>query len=198
MAPKWTSNALGLDVADDAEDVGDEARRSKWKKRTLAELFRGAEKKHATRLTQEEIDAEAELMKGLAEVEAQAEAEEDARLDDGTVEISSEEEYRMKPHFVPTTFYGQLQYIFVVRLPPSDELGLKEEETLILAAVSECQVNAHNTAGMHYYQKEGPLQVVDMTAVQCLVGRIRTTDGRFWATIDRSRSCARPYYDPEE
>ncbi|KAJ7875710.1 hypothetical protein B0H14DRAFT_3436963 [Mycena olivaceomarginata] len=77
-------------ATDDAEDVGDEARRSKWKKRTLAELFGGAEKKHATRLTQEEIDAEAELMKGLAEVEAQAEAEEDARL---AVEIASEEEY---------------------------------------------------------------------------------------------------------
>ncbi|KAJ7498446.1 hypothetical protein B0H11DRAFT_1909483 [Mycena galericulata] len=102
--PKWTLNALGLDVADDAEDAGDEACRSKWKKQTLAELFGGADRsvhkdvvyvdtKHATRLTQEEIDAEAELMKGLAEVEAQAEVEEDARLDDGAVEIASEEEY---------------------------------------------------------------------------------------------------------
>ena len=35
--------------------------------------------------------AEAELMKGLAEVEAQAEAEKDARLDDGAGEITSEE-----------------------------------------------------------------------------------------------------------
>jgi len=97
---KWVADAQAAaadedadTVADDAEDVGDKARRSKWKKRTLAELFGGAEKKHATRLTQEEIDAEAELMKGLAEVEAQAEAEEDARLDDGAVEIASEDEY---------------------------------------------------------------------------------------------------------
>ncbi|KAJ7751786.1 ribonuclease H-like domain-containing protein [Mycena maculata] len=50
-------------------------------------------KKHAERLSQEEIDAEAVLMKGLADAERHAEAEEDARLDDGAVEIPSEDEY---------------------------------------------------------------------------------------------------------
>ncbi|KAJ7845937.1 hypothetical protein B0H14DRAFT_2357867, partial [Mycena olivaceomarginata] len=69
---------------------------------------------------------------------------------------------------------------------------------LSLAAVTECKMNAHNSAGMQYFQKEGSLEVIDMTAVQCLVERIKTTDGRYWAIIDRSRSCARPYYDPEE
>ncbi|KAJ7760892.1 ribonuclease H-like domain-containing protein [Mycena maculata] len=66
---------------------------SKWKKRTLTELFGGSQKKHAERLSQEEIDAEAVLMKGLADAERHAEAEEDARLDDGAVEIPSEDEY---------------------------------------------------------------------------------------------------------
>ncbi|KAJ7724310.1 ribonuclease H-like domain-containing protein [Mycena maculata] len=66
---------------------------SKWKKRTLTELFGGSQKKHAEQLSQEEIDAEAVLMKGLADAERHAEAEEDARLDDGAVEIPSEDEY---------------------------------------------------------------------------------------------------------
>lgn len=36
---------------------------------------------------------EAVLMKGLVDAERRAEAEEDARLDDGAVEIPSEDEY---------------------------------------------------------------------------------------------------------
>ncbi|KAJ6549510.1 hypothetical protein B0H10DRAFT_1969012 [Mycena sp. CBHHK59/15] len=67
-------------------------RDSKWKKTTLAQLFGGA-KKHAKRLLQEEIEAEVKLMVSLVEAEALAEVEEDAQLDDGAVDIGSEEEY---------------------------------------------------------------------------------------------------------
>ncbi|KAJ6629092.1 hypothetical protein B0H10DRAFT_1939988 [Mycena sp. CBHHK59/15] len=66
---------------------------SKWKKTALAQLFGGVKKKHTERLSQEEIEAEAKLMVSLVEAEALAEAEEDAWLDDGAVEIGSEEEY---------------------------------------------------------------------------------------------------------
>ncbi|KAJ6552527.1 hypothetical protein B0H10DRAFT_1968382 [Mycena sp. CBHHK59/15] len=62
-------------------------------KPSLAELFCGSKKKHAERLSQDEIDAEASLMVLLAEAEAIAEAEEDAQLDDGAVEIASDDEY---------------------------------------------------------------------------------------------------------
>ncbi|KAJ7433002.1 hypothetical protein FB451DRAFT_1476747 [Mycena latifolia] len=40
---------------------------SKWKKKTLRELFGGATKKHVSRLSQNEIDVEAALMAALAE-----------------------------------------------------------------------------------------------------------------------------------
>jgi hypothetical protein len=70
-------------------------------------------------------------------------------------------------------------------------------ETIILAAISECKITAHNDLDMHYYRDEGALQVVDISTVQCLVGRIKTTNGRDWAIIDRSGSLARPYYDPD-
>ncbi|KAJ6609113.1 hypothetical protein B0H10DRAFT_1954856 [Mycena sp. CBHHK59/15] len=45
------------------------------------------------RLSQEEIEAEGALMEALRHAEVDADAEEDARLDDGAVEIHSEDEY---------------------------------------------------------------------------------------------------------
>ena len=65
----------------------------KWKKKTLTQLFWGATQKHVSRLSQKEIDAEAALMVALADAEALADADEDDRLDDGAVEIDSDEEY---------------------------------------------------------------------------------------------------------
>ncbi|KAJ7882909.1 ribonuclease H-like domain-containing protein [Mycena leptocephala] len=96
---KWIGDAQAAEAeeTDSNSDSDDEAaarpRDSKWKKRTLAQLFGGSIKKHAERLSQAEIDAEAELMVSLVEAEALADAEEDARLDDGAVEVGSEEEY---------------------------------------------------------------------------------------------------------
>jgi hypothetical protein len=57
-----------------------------WKAITLARLFRG-QNKHPSQLLPVEIDAKSELMQALAEVD------EDEQLDDGTVEILSEDEY---------------------------------------------------------------------------------------------------------
>ncbi|KAF7348742.1 hypothetical protein MVEN_01393300 [Mycena venus] len=105
---------------------------------------------------------------------------------------------RLAPRFIPVDFYGQLQNIFVVKLPPADELNLTEETTHILAAVTQCEITAKNDLDMHYYHKEGPLQVVDITTLQCVVGRVKTTDKRHWVIIDRSGSMARAYYDPDD
>ncbi|KAJ7787859.1 hypothetical protein B0H14DRAFT_2399057, partial [Mycena olivaceomarginata] len=104
---------------------------------------------------------------------------------------------RLAPRFVPVTFYGQLQNIFVVKLPPSPELGLEENATLILAAIRKCNITLRNDLDMHYYQKDGPVEVVDISSVQCLVGRIKTTDKKNWAIIDRSGDLARPSWDPD-
>ncbi|KAJ6559311.1 hypothetical protein B0H10DRAFT_1845888 [Mycena sp. CBHHK59/15] len=101
-------------------------------------------------------------------------------------------------YFQPKTFYGQLQHIFVVKIPRAWELQLTEETTLILVAIRTCEVNTHNDLDMHYYQKDGRLEVVDMTSVQCLVGRFKTTNGKHWVIVDRSGNLARPYYDGED
>lgn len=60
-------------------------RAKKWVKTSLAVLFGGAMKKPVIKIPQTELDREAELMEALAE------AEEDARPDDGAIECSDDE-----------------------------------------------------------------------------------------------------------
>ncbi|KAJ6629696.1 hypothetical protein B0H10DRAFT_1939670 [Mycena sp. CBHHK59/15] len=92
---RWVADAEAAEAeAADNPDSDDGPPLSKWKKMTLAELFGGSKKKHAKpRLSQEEIDGEGVLMENLADSEALADAEGDARLDDGAVEIQSNDEY---------------------------------------------------------------------------------------------------------
>ncbi|KAJ6624566.1 ribonuclease H-like domain-containing protein [Mycena sp. CBHHK59/15] len=106
---KWIEDAQAAEAeeTDDSSDSDDDdntkfpaqltpaarPRNSKWKKKTLAQLFGGSQKKHAERLSQEEIEAEADLMDALVQAETLADAEEDARPDEGAVEIGSDEEY---------------------------------------------------------------------------------------------------------
>jgi hypothetical protein len=65
--------------------IGDR-RATAWKPVTLTNLF-GGQSKCPSQLLPVEIDAELELMQALAEVEK------DQCLDDGAVEIHSEDEY---------------------------------------------------------------------------------------------------------
>ena len=70
----------------------------------------------------------------------------------------------------PWVLFGQLQNIFVISLKPSPALKLIKNTTLILVAIHSCanpQVRAEN--GTYHYSQEGPMEVVDMNCVQCLV-----------------------------
>ncbi|KAJ6629669.1 ribonuclease H-like domain-containing protein [Mycena sp. CBHHK59/15] len=96
---RWVSAARAAaleDAAADAEETADEAAdaapqhpslplpKKKWVKTTLTVLFGGA-KKPVTKLPRTDLDREAELMEALAD------AEEDARLDDGAVDDSADD-----------------------------------------------------------------------------------------------------------
>ncbi|KAJ7677310.1 hypothetical protein B0H17DRAFT_945047, partial [Mycena rosella] len=100
--------------------------------------------------------------------------------------------------YEPVTFYSQLQNIFVVKFAPTPELELEEEITLVLAAVCKCDIILKNDLDMHYYHKDGLIEVVDISSIQCLVGRIKTTDGKNWVVIDQSGNLSRPYYDLDD
>lgn len=94
------------------------------------------------------------------------------------------------------TFYGQLQHLFVVSLPPDTNLNLTEPTVHILASIKTCKIERTNVdLDIHYYSKLGGLDVLDITCIQCVVGRIPCNNG--WAIIDQSGDLARAFYVPE-
>jgi hypothetical protein len=98
---------------------------------------------------------------------------------------------RKTPKLELKTFYGQIQHIILVRLPATQDLQLNEPETVILASIKNCPIKRSNDLDMHYYQGEdGYTEIVDITSIQCLVGRIFDRD--WWTVIDRSGKLARP------
>jgi hypothetical protein len=106
-----------------------------------------------------------------------------------------------QPEYELRTFYGQLQHIYVVQFKePRLALGLNDPTTVFLAAIRTCILDNPDTQlhglDVQLYSKEGGLDVVDITSLQCLVGRIR--DRAQWAIIDRSGSLARASYSMED
>lgn len=86
------------------------------------------------------------------------------------------------PEFEPQNFFGQLQRILVLDLPSTLQLNLATPTTIILALIKN--VKATLTNNIYYYKGPGVDEVVDLTTVQCVVGRIWDRDE--WAIIDRS------------
>lgn len=105
---------------------------------------------------------------------------------------------RLPIQFAKQTFYGQLTHILVVRvnampsaIPPSPPT------TLVLAVIHSCTIlRAHPALDIHYYKNLGRTEVVDITTVQCVVGRVR--DRGQWAIVDRSGALVRALYVEDE
>ncbi|GBE87125.1 hypothetical protein SCP_1003720 [Sparassis crispa] len=94
------------------------------------------------------------------------------------------------------TFYGQLQHIFAVRLAPSQPLQLTKPTTLILATIKSCRIErSHNTLDIHFFSDTGAVDVIDISCIQCVIGRV--PDGDHWAIIDHSGSLACAVYADE-
>ena len=67
---------------------------------------------------------------------------------------------------------------------------------VLLAAIQTCNIDRSNDAlDIHYYSRMGGVDYVDVTTVQCLVGRIK--DRGHFAVIDRSGSLSRALYVDE-
>ncbi|KAF7347089.1 hypothetical protein MVEN_01462900 [Mycena venus] len=104
--------------------------------------------------------------------------------------------HKNKPaEFELTTFYGQLTHIYRVHIPMAcPPLHTMNATTYILAAIRSCTLKPDDVelAGLdiHFYSAQGSLDVVDITTVQSLVGRVKHS-GNTWAVIDRSGGLAR-------
>jgi hypothetical protein len=83
-------------------------------------------------------------------------------------------------------FFGQLKRILVLEIPPTPELKLTTQTTIILAVIQNARTTEKN--GFYYYKDFGVDEVVDLSTVQCVVGRI--WDRSEWAIVDRSDSMA--------
>ena len=104
---------------------------------------------------------------------------------------------KRRPEYEMKTFYGQLQHIFVVSLPSDARLSITEPAIHILASIRTCKVERSNPVlDIHYYSKLGGLDILDITCIQCVVGRIPCANNS-WAIIDRSGDLARAFYVPE-
>jgi hypothetical protein len=105
---------------------------------------------------------------------------------------------RRPPKYELRTFFGQLQHIFLIRFPATIcvDLGLDVGAVIILAVIKTCVLDNPDTQlqglDINFYSLEGAAHVIDVTSVQCLVGRIR--DRNRWAIVDRSGCLARAIY----
>ena len=81
-------------------------------------------------------------------------------------------------------FFGQLNHILLLELPSSQRLNLYEPTTVIVALIQEVKETLRN--GIYYYRNFGGDEVVDLSTLQCVVGRIR--DREEWAIIDQSNN----------
>jgi len=86
------------------------------------------------------------------------------------------------PDFVSQNFFGQLKRILLLGLPSAQRLNLDEPTTVILGLIREVKATLKND--IYYYKDFGVEEVVDLSNLQCVVGRI--WDRGEWAIIDRS------------
>lgn len=88
-------------------------------------------------------------------------------------------------------YFGRLLYVFLIKLPASPPLGLQQPTTVALAAIHKCDVEFKDPdLDIHYYRKMSNVDVVDITTVKALVGRV-AWDG-WWAVIDRGAGLVDP------
>ncbi|KAH9924114.1 hypothetical protein B0H21DRAFT_701137 [Amylocystis lapponica] len=108
---------------------------------------------------------------------------------------------RLQPQFTPRNFYGRLRYIFVLDIPSSRELRTSAPSTLILAAIQTVKTKEAKDISIVFYKEEnkaGPIEVVDLAAIQCLVGRVYDTQRKWWGVIDRSGPLAQAAFIDEQ
>lgn len=90
------------------------------------------------------------------------------------------------------TYYGQLMHLVVVNVGAIPSVNVSPT-TFLLAIIRKAVITSHHpTLNIHYYDKMGPLEVVDITTIPCLVGRVY--DRGQWGIIDRSQLVSREIY----
>lgn len=112
---------------------------------------------------------------------------------------------RRRPEYEPKTFYGQLEHLYLIKFSCSglgSDMQVNPQIPVILAAIRNCKIREPGPTDLegldiHLYNTTGSLDVVDITSIQALVGRVKySVDGGGWAVIDRSGGLAQAEWDP--
>lgn len=100
---------------------------------------------------------------------------------------------------VEADYYGQLQSLFVVEIPPCAALRITTPETLALTAVLPIRPTGQNGAEqvVCHANTFDPLEVIDIQSLQCLVGGV--VDPNKWIFVEQlgSREVTQIGDDPE-
>lgn len=91
--------------------------------------------------------------------------------------------------------YGRLGYVLAFELPTDKTFRLREPQLCVLAHITECQrLTGDATSELVSYHRMGRSFVLDVTAIENVVGRVETKGvikGGKWVLIDRSNDAAR-------
>jgi len=61
-----------------------------------------------------------------------------------------------------------------------------------LGVIKACTITCIDDLGTLYYEELGPLEVVDLATIHCVIGRVY--DRGCWAIIDRSEKTAKTVF----
>ena len=102
------------------------------------------------------------------------------------------------------TLYGRLEHIYTITFPNGcPGLHIFGPKTFVLGCINRCQLKADEPQlarlNIHLYEEgcNNHLDIADITAIQCLVGRVKGGPNS-WAIIDQSGALARTVYLGEE
>ena len=105
----------------------------------------------------------------------------------GMIDRNAHQRNRPANH-VHINLYGQLETIFSIPFPAATELGLDEPFKVVVAAIWKAKTSVKTPLHIPYYSEMGGMEVVDISVIKCLVGRIE--DRGEWAIVDRTAGLA--------
>lgn len=98
---------------------------------------------------------------------------------------------------VKATEYGRLECILAIELQPNPILGITRRMTRILADLTPCACTGSDaTTGLVYYRKFQPPRILDIQAIENVVGCIQSQGA--WYIVDRSEDGARTEFVDEQ
>ncbi|KAF6752310.1 hypothetical protein DFP72DRAFT_1134095 [Ephemerocybe angulata] len=99
-----------------------------------------------------------------------------------------------KTKLLATTSYGQLNYVYLIKIPPAADIKIATTTYVALAVIAQCDRPVQHRSGLdiHVYTKLRASEVVDIATVQALVGRVRWENQ--FAIFDRSGDLARAVF----